>query len=72
MLLERLGRVARELDLARNAAREQWARVRALPADATTALSLLESLLHDGDMEGVRELVGLLATLSETGTVRQP
>lgn len=72
VLLERLGRVARELDLARNAAREQWARVRALPADATTALSLLESLLHDGDMEGVRELVGLLATLSETGTVRQP
>ncbi|GAA3967086.1 hypothetical protein FOF52_10815 [Thermobifida alba] len=60
-LLGHLGHVGRELDLARCAAREQWARVRALPADLDAALGLLESLLHDEDTEGVRELVRLLA-----------
>ncbi|KUP96732.1 hypothetical protein [Thermobifida cellulosilytica] len=61
VLLDDLGRLGRQLDFARSAAREQWARVRVRPADRDAALGLLESLLHSGDAEGVRELVRLLA-----------
>ncbi|MEY9210840.1 hypothetical protein NI17_013365 [Thermobifida halotolerans] len=61
VLLNDLGRVGRVLGLARAAARDQWARVRALPTDRDAVLGLLESLLHDGDTEGVRELVRTLS-----------
>lgn len=60
-LLSALGQVGRTLMLSDAATRPHWHHVRARPGDQRAALSLLESLLHDNDTAGVRDLVRTLA-----------
>ncbi|WP_017606113.1 hypothetical protein [Nocardiopsis alkaliphila] len=60
-LLSALGQVGRTLMLSDVATRPHWHHVRARPGDQRAALSLLESLLHDNDTAGVRDLVRTLA-----------
>ncbi|GAB3488394.1 hypothetical protein [Nocardiopsis coralliicola] len=62
-LLAALGQVGRLLKLGDRAAAPQWERIGRAPTDQRTALSLLETLLHDNDTAGVRTLV---STLTET------
>ncbi|GLU48005.1 hypothetical protein Nans01_23560 [Nocardiopsis ansamitocini] len=60
-LLNALGTTGRVLGLAEAAAQPQWSSVRADPGNTVAALGLLESLLHDDDTDGVRDLVRTLA-----------
>ncbi|GHC90540.1 hypothetical protein GCM10007079_36900 [Nocardiopsis terrae] len=60
-LLSALGQVGRTLMLSDAATEPQWRHVRAQPGDQRAALSLLETLLHDNDTAGVRNLVSTLA-----------
>ena len=60
-LLSALGQVGRTLMLSDAATEPQWRHVRERPGDQRTALSLLETLLHDNDTAGVRDLVRTLA-----------
>ncbi|MDT0330864.1 hypothetical protein [Nocardiopsis lambiniae] len=61
MLLSALGQVGRTLMLSDAATEPQWRHVRQRPGDQRAALSLLETLLHDNDTAGVRDLVRTLA-----------
>jgi hypothetical protein len=60
-LLSALGQVGRTLMLSDAATEPQWRHVREQPGDQRAALSLLETLLHDNDTAGVRNLVRTLA-----------
>lgn len=60
-LLSALGQVGRTLMLSDAATEPQWRHVREQPGDQRAALSLLETLLHDNDTGGVRDLVRTLA-----------
>ncbi len=60
-LLAALGQVGRTLMLSDVATGPQWRHVRERPGDQNAALSLLETLLHDNDTAGVRDLVRTLA-----------
>ncbi|WP_017545250.1 hypothetical protein [Nocardiopsis prasina] len=60
-LLSALGQVGRTLMLSDVATEPQWRHVREQPGDQRAALSLLETLLHDNDTAGVRDLVRTLA-----------
>lgn len=60
-LLSALGQVGRTLMLSDAATEPQWRHVRERPGDQRAALSLLETLLHDNDTAGVRNLVRTLA-----------
>ncbi|MEE2036701.1 hypothetical protein Q8791_05625 [Nocardiopsis sp. CT-R113] len=60
-LLSALGQVGRTLMLSDAATEPQWRHVRERPGDQRAALSLLETLLHDNDTAGVRNLVSTLA-----------
>ncbi|OOC54976.1 MULTISPECIES: hypothetical protein [Nocardiopsis] len=60
-LLTALGQVGRTLMLSDAATEPQWRHVRERPGDQRAALSLLETLLHDNDTVGVRNLVSTLA-----------
>ena len=60
-LLTALGQVGRTLMLSDAATEPQWRHVRERPGDQRAALSLLETLLHDNDTAGVRDLVRTLA-----------
>lgn len=60
-LLSALGQVGRTLMLSDAATEPQWRHVRETPGDQKAALSLLETLLHDNDTAGVRNLVRTLA-----------
>ncbi|MES0834420.1 hypothetical protein [Nocardiopsis tropica] len=60
-LLSALGQVGRTLMLSDAATEPQWRHVREQPGDQRAALSLLETLLHDNDTAGVRDLVRTLA-----------
>lgn len=64
-LLSALGQVGRTLMLTDAAADPHWRRVRSVPGDQTTALSLLETLLHDNDTAGMRTLVQTLTGAAE-------
>ncbi|WP_249187110.1 hypothetical protein [Nocardiopsis sp. MG754419] len=78
-LLSALGQVGRTLMLSDAATEPQWRHVRGRPGDQRAALSLLETLLHDNDTAGVRDLVRTLAAGAlphqaervATATVRQ-
>jgi hypothetical protein len=61
LLLTALGQVGRTLMLSDAATEPQWRHVRERPGDQRAALSLLETLLHDNDTAGVRDLVRTLA-----------
>ncbi|MFW6641755.1 hypothetical protein ACOALZ_17135 [Nocardiopsis algeriensis] len=61
MLLSALGQVGRTLMLSDAATEPQWRHVKESPGDQRAALSLLETLLHDNDTAGVRNLVRTLA-----------
>ncbi|MFE1100021.1 hypothetical protein ACFW4K_05855 [Nocardiopsis alba] len=69
-LLSALGQVGRTLMLSDAATEPQWRHVREQPGDQRAALSLLETLMHDNDTAGVRDLVRTLAAgaLSTGGT----
>lgn len=60
-LLTALGQVGRTLMLSDAATEPQWRHVRETPGDQKAALSLLDTLLHDNDTAGVRNLVRTLA-----------
>ncbi len=60
-LLTALGQVGRTLMLSDAATEPQWRHVRERPGDQRAALSLLETLMHDNDTAGVRDLVRTLA-----------
>ncbi|GAB3212538.1 hypothetical protein ACQEU5_15945 [Marinactinospora thermotolerans] len=61
-LLAAFGQVGRTLKLADVVVETQWARVRRAPGDQMAALALLETLLHDEDVPGVRSLVRTLSS----------
>ncbi|OLT25057.1 hypothetical protein BJF83_05950 [Nocardiopsis sp. CNR-923] len=59
-LLSALGQVGRTLMLSDAATEPQWRHIRERPGDQRAALSLLETLMHDNDTAGVRDLVRTL------------
>lgn len=73
-LLSALGQVGRTLMLSDAATEPQWRHVREQPGDQRAALSLLETLLHDNDTAGVRNLVRTLAAgaLQPTPAAAEP
>ncbi|QBI55312.1 hypothetical protein [Streptomonospora litoralis] len=72
-LLNALGQVGRTLALTDAAAAMHWPRLREVPGDQKTALSLLETLLADKDTAGLRVLVRLLTdAASEAGSGHRP
>lgn len=70
-LLSALGQVGRTLMLSDAATEPQWRHVREQPGDQRAALSLLETLLHDNDTAGVRNLVSTLAAGALSGDTGQ-
>ncbi|TQN32330.1 hypothetical protein FHX37_2281 [Haloactinospora alba] len=68
-LLNALGQVGRTLMLTDAAAEPHWRHVHQAPGDQKAALSLLETLLRDNDMAGVRTLV---RTLTEAAASPEP